>query len=82
MVFKAIGCDKCRMTGYQGRMAIYEMLPFTDAIHALTMKKASAAEIRQQGIKDGMRTLFQAGWQKVLEGLTTPEEILRIVQDK
>ena len=78
-VMTAKGCEKCRFTGYQGRMAIYEILQFTEAIRALCVKKSTAAEIRQAAIAGGMTTLVQAGWEKVIEGLTTPEEVLRVV---
>ncbi|MBI4432257.1 MAG: Flp pilus assembly complex ATPase component TadA [Candidatus Omnitrophica bacterium] len=81
-VMSAKGCEKCRMTGYQGRIAIYEILPVSAAIQALVMKKVSAAEIRQKGIEEGMKTLFQSGWEHVCEGLTTPEEVLRVVQEQ
>lgn len=73
------GCEKCRFTGYQGRMAIYEILPFSESIRNLTIKKADASVIRQAGVQEGMKTLFQAGWEKVGEGSTTPEEVLRVV---
>jgi type II secretory ATPase GspE/PulE/Tfp pilus assembly ATPase PilB-like protein len=78
-VFVGKGCEKCRFTGYQGRMAIYEILPFTENIRGLAVKKVSAAEIRHAAVQEGMKTLFQAGWEKVVEGLTTPEEVLRVV---
>ena len=79
-IYRAEGCEKCRFTGYQGRLAIYEFLPFTPGVKDLALKKSSAAEIRRLGVEQGMQTLFQAGWEKVRQGLTTPEEVLRTVQ--
>ncbi len=79
-VKRGVGCEKCRFTGYVGRMAIYEILPFSEALKEMIMKKATADEIRKVGVKEGMRTLFESGWLMVQQGLTTPEEIYRVVQ--
>jgi len=80
-VKKMVGCEKCRFSGYQGRQAIYEVLPFTSAIKDLTMRKASSSEIRDIARQEGMKTLFEASWEKVVEGVTTVEEVLRVVQE-
>ncbi|MBF0253553.1 MAG: Flp pilus assembly complex ATPase component TadA [Candidatus Omnitrophica bacterium] len=79
-VKRAVGCDRCRQSGYQGRLAIYEILPFTPEIHELVIRRASAGEVKKVACAAGMRTLFQSGWEKIRQGDTTPEELLRVVQ--
>ncbi|MFC1709574.1 ATPase, T2SS/T4P/T4SS family [Candidatus Omnitrophota bacterium] len=81
-VFKAEGCDKCNKTGFFGRTAIYEILLVDDAIRELIIKNASASEIRGMALKRGMRILRQDGWRKVLDGQTSPEEIMRATQEE
>jgi general secretion pathway protein E len=75
------GCDRCRGTGYRGRMGIYELLPLDDTIRPLVMQQANASTIRSMAIERGMDTLLQDGAQKVLQGLTTAEELLRVTQE-
>ena len=62
----------------KGRVAIYEVMPISDEIRELVLKDASTAEIRQMAQSQGMKTLRQAGLQKVLEGVTTTQEVLRV----
>ncbi len=80
-VFQGAGCDKCRNTGYQGRFGIFELLMVTEAIQHGIQKHANAAEIRTLGIRDGMRAMRLDGIQKVLDGKTTIEEVLRVSVD-
>ena len=75
---RAAGCQTCNFTGMKGRVAIYEVMPITDEIRELVLKDASTAEIRQMAQSQGMKTLRQAGLQKVLEGITTTQEVLRV----
>lgn len=75
------GCAACRNTGYRGRAAIYEMLPFTPAIKTLTVQQATAQAIKQTALQQGMRTLRRAGWLRAKEGTTTVEEVLRVTAD-
>ena len=82
IIFKANGCESCNQTGYKGRSAIYEFLVFNDHIRKLIMERASANAIKGKAIENGMRTLAKAGWQKVKDGLTTPEEILRVTKEE
>ena len=77
-IFRGKGCAHCNSTGFMGRVAIYEILLVSEKIRGLIMKKAAASEIKRQALWDGMRTLRQDGWQKVLDGVTTPEEILEV----
>jgi type II secretory ATPase GspE/PulE/Tfp pilus assembly ATPase PilB-like protein len=75
------GCDHCRNTGYRGRAAIYEILPFTPEIKRLTVERATAIDIKDMALKQGMRTLRGSGWLRVMAGLTTIEEVLRVTAD-
>ncbi len=75
------GCATCRNTGYRGRAAIYEMLPFTPDIKTLTVQRATSLAIKQVALRQGMRTLRRAGWLRACEGATTIEEVLRVTAD-
>jgi len=75
------GCDECRHTGYRGRIAIYEILPFANPIKELTIQRASTVAIKRKGRELGMRTLRDAGWQHVRHGKTTMEEVARVTSD-
>jgi type II secretion system protein E len=73
------GCAACKGTGYKGRTAIYEFLAVTEAVQQLILARASSHEIARAAIASGqMRTLRQDGWQKIVQGITTPEEVLRV----
>ncbi len=74
------GCDNCRGQGYQGRKGIYELLIVTEALRPLIMNRAPATTIAQLAIANGMRTLRVDGWNKVRNGVTTIEEVLRVTQ--
>lgn len=73
------GCDACDFSGYKSRVALYETLLVDEEIWKLILNKASAGEIKEAGIRRGMKTLWDDGWAKVSAGLTTPEEVLRVV---
>jgi len=75
------GCDQCKHTGYKGRTAIYEMFLVDDAMRALVLERASATAISDLAIKHGMRTLREDGWLKVLKGITTIDEVVRVTQE-
>ncbi len=75
------GCDQCRHTGYRGRIAIYEIMPFSNEIKELTVQRATAHQIKKVALEQGMTTLRAAGWQRVREGGSTVEEILRVTAD-
>jgi type IV pilus assembly protein PilB len=62
----------------KGRVAIYEVMPVSETLRDMILKAASTAEIREQAQRDGMKTLRQSGLMKVLEGVTTIEEVLRV----
>jgi type IV pilus assembly protein PilB len=77
---KPIGCEKCNNTGYFGRIAIYEVMPISERISKLIVEKAAASDIQKQAAEEGMMTMKQDGYVKVLEGVTTAEEVLRVAQ--
>jgi general secretion pathway protein E len=74
--YKPVGCVDCRMTGYMGRMGIYELLTVTESFKALVNKEADMTATRKQGITDGMRPLRLAAALRVADGTTTIEEVL------
>ncbi len=76
-LFKAKGCAECRNTGYRGRTAIFEMIPMSRELRKLVFDSANEDEIRQAAIKNGMVTLRDAGNERVLDGTTGIEEVLR-----
>lgn len=75
------GCKICNMTGSKGRTGIYELLKVTPAIQRAALKKASADEIREIAKKEGMRTLREAAIDKLIAGLTTLEEVMRVTME-
>jgi len=68
-------------TGYKGRLGIFEVLQVNDAIRNLINQKSSTVEITKQAVKDGMRTMAEDGFIKAAQGLTSIEEVLRVVMD-
>lgn len=78
-VYRAVGCTACSKTGYRGRIGLHEVMPVTEEIERLAVSRASAAEIGRVAQEQGMITLRQDGWAKVQLGLTSIEEILRVV---
>ena len=74
------GCQHCNGTGYYGRIAIFEVLKITSAINKLILKEASAKEIEEQAKQEDLITMKQDGYLKVLDGMTTIEEILRVAE--
>src|SRR3989454_1067360 len=77
-ICKPVGCLECRMTGYLGRVGIYETLLFTGAIKSLTAKSAELAAVREQAMKEGMKPLRISGAMKVAAGVTTIDEVLKV----
>ena len=77
---RGAGCDHCRHTGYQGRTAIYEVCLITEPLRKLIMQKRDGGELKQCAIAEGMETLRQDGWRRVVQGKTTIEEVVRVTQ--
>ncbi|MDH6179889.1 type IV pilus assembly protein PilB [Microbacteriaceae bacterium SG_E_30_P1] len=78
-LFRPVGCASCSNTGYRGRLALHEVMTVTEEIERLAVARASSAEIARMAIHQGMQTLRQDGWAKAQLGLTSIEEILRVV---
>jgi type IV pilus assembly protein PilB len=78
--FRAVGCTACSNTGYRGRFGLYEVMPMTEEIERLTVERASSNAIREVAIDQGMRTLREDGLDKAAAGLTSIEEIARVVK--
>ena len=81
MLYKGSGCSECGKVGYLGRVGIFEVLPVTPKIMQLILERASDADIEKEAVLEGMITLKQDGYMKVLEGVTTLEEVLRVAED-
>jgi len=77
-VYRGAGCQQCRGTGYKGRTAIHEVLPYTDAIRDLTTRRADQTAVRTRAVAQGMVTLRRNAVIKFLEGTTTYQEVLRV----
>jgi type IV pilus assembly protein PilB len=77
-LYRGRGCPSCNFSGMKGRVALYEVMPITAELRHLILKDASTAEIREVAERQGMKTLRQAGLAKVLEGITTTQEVLRV----
>ncbi|MEK7564057.1 MAG: GspE/PulE family protein [Patescibacteria group bacterium] len=80
-VYKGKGCETCGNSGYKGRICINEVLVADTEIREAILRRASANEIKKIAIKNGMTTMFEDGFQKVKNGLTTVEEVLRVIHE-
>jgi type II secretory ATPase GspE/PulE/Tfp pilus assembly ATPase PilB-like protein len=74
-----VGCDRCRGTGYRGRIGLFEIFRLNDELHELILKRESTRTLTASARKHGMRTLGQSGWDKVKGGYTSIEEVLRVI---
>jgi type II secretion system protein E len=77
-IYKGKGCDHCNNTGYYGRTAIYEILEVNEMVRSAILEKPRAEEIKKIAVLSGMRTLRQDGWMNVVNGITTPAEVLNV----
>ena len=73
----ANGCQNCQNLGYRGRVGIFELMRMSDSIHSLVINSASAPDIREVALKEGMSTLQGSGWEQIKRGLTTIDEVIR-----
>jgi type IV pilus assembly protein PilB len=78
-LYRGRGCETCRYTGYKGRIGIFEVFVMNAEIADLILRRAPISEIRDAAVASGMTTLLRDGWRKVLAGITTPQEVLRVV---
>jgi type II secretory ATPase GspE/PulE/Tfp pilus assembly ATPase PilB-like protein len=76
-LYRGVGCQKCRNTGFRGRAGIYELMTMNDEIRAGIMSRAPLGKIVEAGRSSGLRLLREDGWIKVKSGMTTPEEVVR-----
>lgn len=80
-LYRGQGCADCNNSGYLGRVGIFEVLPITEKISRLILERGASSDIEKQAREEGMITLKQDGYLKVLEGMTTIEEVLRVGQE-
>ncbi len=78
-LFRPVGCSSCARTGYKGRLALHEVMTVTEEVERLAVSRASSAEIEKVAYSQGMISLRDDGWAKVVQGVTSIEEILRVV---
>jgi type IV pilus assembly protein PilB len=76
-VYKGAGCGTCNNTGYKGRLGLYEVMECTDNVRQLVLEGASALELKRVSMDDGMMTLRHSGLQKIKDGMTTIDEVVR-----
>jgi type II secretory ATPase GspE/PulE/Tfp pilus assembly ATPase PilB-like protein len=76
---RKVGCSRCANTGYKGRIGVFQLLEMTETVASLAARRANKDEIEQAAAADGMRTLWADGIEKVAAGLTTVEELARVV---
>jgi general secretion pathway protein E len=81
IIYKPVGCSHCGNTGFTGRICIVEMMPMTEPLRRLIMKKANAGDIRAAALAEGMQPMYDNGLRKVLAGITTLEEVLRATRE-
>ena len=79
--FGAVGCDRCKGSGYKGRVGIYQVMPITDDMRRLIMRGGNALEIADQARLEGVRDLRQSGLLKVKQGLTSLEEVMAVTNE-
>jgi general secretion pathway protein E/type IV pilus assembly protein PilB len=80
--FRAVGCKNCRMTGYTGRRAIFELMTMSGPIRTILLRGGSSVEIKETARREGMKSLIEDGWRLVCAGVTTPSEVLRVSKDE
>lgn len=80
-LYESVGCGDCAHTGFTGRVAIMEIMPMTDEIRGLVMRHANSGEIQKAAVAAGMTTMYEHGLRKVLAGVTTLEEVLRVTRE-
>lgn len=81
VLYKGVGCSECGHTGYQGRTGIYEVMVVSEKIMKQTLERASVGNLEKEAVAEGMITMKQDGYLKVLEAITSFEEVLRVAQD-
>lgn len=80
-LYRGKGCNQCSLTGYFGRIGIFEVVPITERLSRMILERATNNDLQKLAISEGMITMKQDGYLKTLEGITTLEEVLRVAQD-
>jgi type IV pilus assembly protein PilB len=78
-LFRPVGCSGCAGTGFRGRIGVYEVMPVSEEIERMMVERASSEEIHAAAIRGGMITMRDCGLEKVVEGVTSIQEVLRVV---
>ena len=81
LIPRAVGCKECRDRGYRGRIGIFEVLVMSEELRSMTLQHTSMNQLRHAAIRSGMKTLREDGWNKVIAGHTTMDEIVRLTQE-
>jgi type II secretion system protein E len=81
-IYRTAGCKECRQTGYHGRHGIFEMMSMPTEVRQRILKNCSSQEIREAARRNGLMSLREDGWRLVREGLTTPDEVMRVTKDQ
>ena len=79
--FRGAGCAECSGTGYKGRLGIFELMELNEEIRRLIMANADASQITTAAKANGMRQLREDGWEKISQGVTTTDEVMRVTQE-
>ena len=82
VTYRGAGCSECGNTGYKGRTGVFELMTVTDDIRQMIVDKKSSNEIRMKARENGMITLREDGWSKVLKGITSLEEVVRVTLEQ
>ena len=81
-ILRAVGCKTCRMTGYTGRQALFELMTMSPGIRQVLLRAGSSLETKEVARREGMKTLVEDGWRLVRAGVTTPSEVLRVSKEE
>jgi type IV pilus assembly protein PilB len=79
MVARGAGCGRCGNRGMKGRTAVYEIMSMSDTLRDMVLKRAAGSELKEQALAEGMQSMKTSGRQKVLDHITNPEEVLRVL---
>ncbi len=82
MIPEAVGCADCNNRGYSGRMALFEVIVMNDELRDMAYRQVPTTELRKVARKNGMRTLREDGWAKVMRGLTAIDEVRRVTAEE
>jgi type II secretory ATPase GspE/PulE/Tfp pilus assembly ATPase PilB-like protein len=80
-VYEPVGCAKCQSTGFRDRIGIYEMIKMDDSVRSMVIEKRDASAIRERCIEAGFKTMLEDGVDKVLQGITALDEVLRVIRE-